>query len=172
MVDTAALRVLDLEPGFDLHAFAELDEKLLDALRTRTAARRPEAKCIFVGGDVNETWTSLRRQVQRAAAGGSFLTFCFVDPFRCANLKFSTLRGLAEIYLDFVILIPSFMDAHRNPATYLRDDKEVLDRFLGDRHWRDAWERRRAESEVRYLPGRPACQENGKMGFQFKGLTA
>jgi three-Cys-motif partner protein len=71
------------------------------------------------------------------------LTFCLVDPFRIENLDFGAIRRLANLKIDFFVLIPSFMDAGRNEATYTRADNPGLDRFLGQTTWRAAWANRK-----------------------------
>jgi three-Cys-motif partner protein len=173
ILDTASLRSLELDPGFDLHVYGELDLTCLAALEARCHARRPNARCRFVGGDVNQTWPSLREQVREAAGGGTYLTFCFVDPFRCADLAFATLRGLSELYADFLILVPSFMDANRNRDVYLQEGNAVLDRFLGDRSWRESWSNRERPME-RF--GEFVADQLGvrmaRLGFRYEGLDA
>jgi three-Cys-motif partner protein len=149
VLDTAPLRALGLQTGFDLHVYGELDGERLRALEKRCRRRRPGAQYAFVQGDVNGTWPELRGCVQQASRGGTYLTFCFVDPYACSNLAFETVRGLAELYADFLVLIPSFMDANRNCERYLEPDNETLDLFLGDREWRAAW-LARAEPKAKF----------------------
>lgn len=139
ILDAAALRALGITPAFDLYMYAELDGRLLSALEQRCNGRDPETQCFFVQGDVNEQWPVLRESVRQAAKGGRYLTFCFVDPYKCRHLAFATLEGLAELYLDFLVLIPSHMDANRNRTKYLQDSTTVLDQYLGTTSWRDAW---------------------------------
>ena len=69
------------------------------------------------------------------------LSFCFLDPYRMNDLKFTTIERLSERRMDFLVLIPSGMDANRNEHVYSRDDKHVLDEFLGDTSWRTRWTR-------------------------------
>lgn len=140
IIDSAALRALGIEPAFDLFAYAELDAGLLTALEERVARRSPPATCLFKQGDVNLIWPTLRDEIRASAAGGTHLTFCTVDPWRCADLAFATIEGLAEIYVDFLILIPSFMDAHRNQRTYTAPENTALAQFLGTDAWREAWD--------------------------------
>jgi three-Cys-motif partner protein len=146
-LDTPSLRALGLDPGFGVHVYGELDAERLAALEARCRARRPDARCRFVTGDVNETWSVLRDEVRKSAGRGTSLTFCFVDPYRCADLSFATVRGLSSLRADFLILVPSFMDANRNRDTYLLESNGVLDRFLGDCAWRTAWAAREKPNE-------------------------
>jgi len=172
ILDTAPLRALALDPGFDLHVYGELDRERLGALEVRCNRTRPRARCAFILGNVNETWPELRRSVQESARGGTYLTFCFVDPYACSDLAFETIQGLAELYADFLVLIPSFMDANRNRERYLEPDDEILDDFLGDRAWRDAW-LARAQPKERF--GSFVAEQFGvrmrRLGFLYDGLA-
>ena len=47
------------------------------------------------------------------------LALCLVDPCAVRNLKFSTIRDLSSLLVDFLVLIPSHMDANRNQARLL-----------------------------------------------------
>ena len=57
------------------------------------------------------------------------------------DLKFSTLSSLSKRYMDFLVLIPSDMDANRNEKNYLNPANRTIDEFLGNSDWRDAWAR-------------------------------
>lgn len=172
ILDTAPLRALGLQTGFDLHVYGELDGERLRALEERCRRRRPGAQYAFVQGDVNGTWPELRGCVQKASRGGTYLTFCFVDPYACSNLAFETVRGLAELYADFLVLIPSFMDANRNCERYLEPNNETLDVFLGDREWRADW-LARAEPKAKF--GSFVADQFGRrmkrLGFLYDGAA-
>jgi three-Cys-motif partner protein len=172
ILDSAPLRALALDPGFDLYVYGELDGERLRALEARCHRAHPAARCAFIQGDVNATWPELLRSVQENARGGTYLTFCFVDPYACSDLAFSTLRGLADLYIDFLVLIPSFMDANRNCERYLEPGNEILDRFLGDRDWKHSW-LSRAEPKERF--GLFVADQFGarmqRLGFLYDGLA-
>jgi hypothetical protein len=57
-----------------------------------------------------------------------------------ANLKFSTIAQLSTLFVDFLVLIPSYMDAHRNEGAYLASGNSTVEEFLGDPDWRAKWE--------------------------------
>ena len=64
-----------------------------------------------------------------------------IDPYNMANLRFSTIRELAQqIFADFLVLIPSYMDAHRNRELYLNPENNVVEMFLGCPEWREKWD--------------------------------
>ena len=43
--------------------------------------------------------------------------------------------------MDFLILIPSHMDIHRNEKSYLKPSNPKLDIYLGNSEWRSRYER-------------------------------
>jgi hypothetical protein len=68
-----------------------------------------------------------------------------VDPFKLGNLRFQTVRDLSSVFVDFVVLIPDYMDAHRNLLSYYPDENRTVEEFLGWPEWRAAW--RTAEAQ-------------------------
>jgi three-Cys-motif partner protein len=86
-----------------------------------------------VVGDSNETIDQVIAHIPRYSSTNRVLTFCFVDPYRVANLKFRTIERLAaNRAIDFLVLIPTGMDATRNE----RQQNQLLDEFLGNANWR------------------------------------
>lgn len=67
------------------------------------------------------------------------LGFCFADPYKLKNLCFTTISALSKRFMDFLILIPTGMDALRNYKTYEKTNDNTVDDFLGDPACRDQW---------------------------------
>jgi three-Cys-motif partner protein len=69
------------------------------------------------------------------------LSFCFADPFAVSSLRFDTIRRLSELLVDFLILLPTGMDASRNwKRQFIYAEEETsLDAFFGTKGWRQAW---------------------------------
>jgi hypothetical protein len=76
---------------------------------------------IYINADANEAVDKILEELPQPRSGHRVLGFCFVDPYKLANLRFETIRRLAERYMDFLVLIPSYMDAHRNRGHYVRE---------------------------------------------------
>jgi three-Cys-motif partner protein len=93
----------------------------------------------FLVGDVNDLVPAILEQMPRYGPDRTVLGFCFADPYRMRDLHFETVRGLVERYMDFLVLIPTGMDATRAWSSYLRTDNESVDLFLGTDRWRDEW---------------------------------
>ena len=64
-----------------------------------------------------------------------------MDPFRINDIKFKTIKRLADLYIDFLVLIPSSMDARRNQNNYLNLEDTSIDEFFDDQTWRTEWEK-------------------------------
>lgn len=138
-VPTSALIALGVEHSFDRYVFCEENQEKLRGLRTRVRRAAPHADARFVAGDCNVRIDALLSELPPADARDT-LTACFVDPFGLSDLKFETLRRLAEDRrIDFLVLVPSHMDATRNEARLTRDSDPLLDDFLGSREWRARW---------------------------------
>jgi hypothetical protein len=61
-----------------------------------------------------------------------------VDPFDI-GIKFDTLKRLSRVYIDFVVLLATGMDANRNYDHYVEGDSSKIDEALGSTEWRDRW---------------------------------
>jgi three-Cys-motif partner protein len=123
---------------FDKYIFCEEQEDLLDALRTRTGRIAPEAKVVFVLGSCNERVDEILAEIPRGTTGHRVLSLCLVDPFDF-GLKFTTLKRLSAVYIDFVVLLAIGMDANRNYEHYVEGDSPKIDEALGNTSWRDRW---------------------------------
>lgn len=130
-----ALRVVH---PFDWYVFCDQDPNCISALRKRVERLRPSAEVRYVPGDVNHITSQLVKAMPPLGSGKKVLAFCFADPFRLRDLHFTTIRALAQRYMDFMVLIPA-MDPCRNEATYLDPSSDVVDLFVGTPAWREEW---------------------------------
>jgi len=143
IVPASPILALELPHKFDKYLLCEQDDERREALKIRAERVAPGADVAYIPGDVN----SNVKAVLSAIPNGKVLTFCFVDPYKIANLAFDTLRLLSSRFVDFLVLLPSYMDVNRNPSTYLSDVNKTLDRFLGSSDWRSAWPSAEAKGE-------------------------
>ena len=124
---------------FDRYVFCETDPGKMAALRKRAVDVAPEVTPTFIDGDANEAVGDILAALPRPRSGYRVLGFCFVDPYNIGNLRFETIRRLSERYMDFLVLIPSYMDANRNRAIYVQEENLAVERFLGRPEWREQW---------------------------------
>jgi len=141
------LLALEIPDRFDRYIFCEKDPQTLATLEKRVRKDYANADVHFILGDANEETNKIAMEVREyGKTKKRFLTFCFADPWKLENLRFSTIEQLAKLYVDFLILIPTGMDATRNVSyVYTRPDNKTLDEFIGTSEWRNAW--RKAESQ-------------------------
>jgi len=129
---------LGVEHPFDKYIFCENDALSLDALKKRVAGHFPNADVEFVPGSCDEQVERISRLIPKASRTSRVLSFCFVDPYDL-SLQFSTIRKIAEHFVDFLFLLALHMDANRNLAAYLDVKNKKIDDFLGMPNWRERW---------------------------------
>jgi three-Cys-motif partner protein len=138
--DSSPINALAIEPQFDRLIFCEQSEERMDALKARCNKLHPHRDVRFVLGDVNANAAEILQHVPKHRKGHGVLTLCFVDPYKMANLRFKTLENFQELWLDFLVLIPSEMDAERGKHTYVGDDNVTVGEFVGNPEWRSVWD--------------------------------
>lgn len=170
ITETAAMRALGISDPFDRYIFCEIDRLKLDALQSRVALRYPGRDIHYVHGDSNERIEEIMAKIPSPSAKTTVLSFCFADPYMLRNLHFLTIRRLSDLFVDFVVLIPTGMDPGRNERKYLRLDNENVARFTGQNDWR---EERKNERSLPF--GDFVALQFGKsmsqLGYLFKGLS-
>jgi three-Cys-motif partner protein len=139
IVPTSAMLALQVRNPFDRYIFCEIDSSLMSALEARVRRDVPGRDARFVLGDCNASVGRILSETPTPSRNHTVLTFCVADPKGLINLKFSTIAALAERFVDFLVLIPSSMDARRFGPLYFDQANAILDDFLGDSTWRDRW---------------------------------
>ncbi|HXN51385.1 MAG TPA: three-Cys-motif partner protein TcmP [Candidatus Acidoferrum sp.] len=129
---------LQVKDPFDEYIFCESSAGALDALRQRVDKLFPDARVSYVHGDCNEKTEEICEKIPRPSKDSKVLSFCFVDPYDL-SVKFSTIRKIADKFVDFLILLALGMDASRNLQHYLDPANKKIDEFLGLSDWRERW---------------------------------
>ena len=138
VVDASPLIALGIPDPFDRYLFCEKKPRFLETLRRRIETLRPPNGVDFLCGDANELAERIVKVIS-SRRSERVLSFCFADPYKLKDLQFSTIRTLSSLNVDFLILLPTGMDANRNWRRYLRPENTVVDDFVGTSAWRDAW---------------------------------
>jgi hypothetical protein len=88
------------------------------------------------------------------------------------QLHFETLERLASaLYIDFLVLIPTYMDIHRNETTYTQAGNRALDLYLGSAKWREHWpDPKRPSLDFGIFVAEEFCLQMQRLGFLFEGL--
>ena len=145
VVDASPLIALGIPDPFDRYLFCEKNPWFLEMLRRRVRALRPPSDVDFLCGDANQLAGKIVKAISSRKPGEKVLSFCFADPYKLKNLRFSTIRTLANLIVDFLILLPTGMDANRNWSRYLHPGNTVVDDFVGTSDWREAWTKAKAK---------------------------
>jgi three-Cys-motif partner protein len=123
---------------FDKYIFCEEDEARLTALRTRVGRIAPSANVSYVLGSCDVKVDEIRKAIPMWSPRNRVLSLCVVDPFDF-SIKFTTLKKLADVYVDFVVLLATGMDANRNQDHYVEGGSPKIDEALGNTEWRERW---------------------------------
>lgn len=154
IVETTATSVFRLPDPFTHYVFVDRDPQCTSALESRVRKLSPEANVTILTGDVNELVPQIRDTLPSYSRGNGLLSYCFVDPFD-ASLKFSTIRTLGALRMDFLILLMLGYDARVNFKRYLEDEANPRIGDLVDApNWREEWRRLSAvgrQSVIRFL---------------------
>lgn len=172
IIPSSPLLALDLPSRFNKYIYCDIDKEKLEVLNKRINVNYSTADVSYVNGDVNEKIDSIISSIPMHNRDSRVLSFCFVDPYNMKNLNFQTIRKLSEKYVDFLILIPSYMDAHRNPSHYLKESSTRIADFTGNVDWRDEWKAAERKSWkfgsfIVDLYGK----EMEKIGYNYSGLS-
>lgn len=167
---TSPLLAIDIDQPFDKYIYCDVDKRCIGALRSRVSVDYPNANVKYIQGDSNVNASQILSAIPRPSKSHTVLSFCFVDPFSLNNLRFDTIRVLSRMYMDFLVLIPAYMDAHRNLDRYVRPDSQTVARFLGDPHWRSKWTKQGAGMRFGSFIAKEFGNQMSSLDFSFSGL--
>jgi three-Cys-motif partner protein len=139
IVPGSPLLALGVEDRFDKYIFCEKKPEFYDVLNQRVSAICEPEKFKIIQGDVNQNAESILEEIPEFGKDSSCLSFCLVDPYKIGQLNFKTIKDLSSVFMDFLVLIPSYMDVRRNKAIYLREEDSSISTFVGDSRWRQGW---------------------------------
>ena len=109
----------------------------MKALRVRVRRHAPSADVAFIPGKCDANVGKISAAIPRYSKNHKVLSLCFVDP-NDIGIRFSTLRTLAQKYVDFIVLLALYMDALRAEQHYIRNSSKI-DELLGTTSWHDRW---------------------------------
>jgi three-Cys-motif partner protein len=144
IVESSAIQALRIPQKFDQYIFCDIETEMISALKKRIHVDFPGANAEYIIGDVNRSADEILRKMPPYSKEHKVLAFCFVDPYKMENLAFETIRSLSQRFMDFLILIPTDMDANRNVSSYESSDNNTVSKFLGNPNWRIEWEQMKA----------------------------
>lgn len=143
IVKGSPLLAVDIPDPFDLYVFCDAKQEYIEALRKRVSNNFPGVESKYIPGDVNRNIDKVLRMIPPYSRTRKVLSLCIVDPYNASNFSFSSIKQLSKIFVDFLILIPSYMQFNRFAARYTAEESQmkILDRYLGTKRWSESWER-------------------------------
>lgn len=147
VVAGSPLVALRVDPAFDKYIFCEKDSDKLLALKARVSRDHPKANVDFQPGDANAAMAEILKKIPQYRKDFKVLSFCFVDPYNLKDLAFDTIDRLSKLFVDFLVLIATDMDAARNVSKYELLQSKVVEQFLGVPDWRTEWRVAKAKRE-------------------------
>lgn len=172
IVPGSPLLALNVKDKYDKYVFCEKDPSHMEALQARVKRYFPHHNVSFILGDTNDSLEQLFSSVPVFRKGFKGLTLCFVDPYNKEGFHFSTIRAISSrLFVDFLVLIPSYMDIHRNENTYTLPNNPSLDRYLGTTQWREEWcSPNRAYDEFGLFIADQFCKQMQKIGYLYESF--
>ena len=128
--DGSPLRALDVRPPFDHLFFSDLNRRNIQALRKRIAPGDLNRVTVQVG-DCHAVAKEIVKGLSNRALG-----LAFVDP-EGFEVAFSLFETLATRRIDVLFLFPGGIGISRNLGAFARRPNSPMDRFWGDRTWRE-----------------------------------
>ena len=173
VIPGSPLIALNVDDPFDQYIFCEKNEEYISALELRQNQYFPDRKYEFVCGDVNNCLENVFEKIPNFSPQKSGLTFCFVDPFKIGHLNFDTIKAIQDkIFVDFLVLIPAFMEINRNPQLYLHVEDHSPDNYLGSNLWRKRWQKSQQKGiSFGNFITLEFCMQMRELGFYFDNLS-
>jgi len=140
IVKTSPLLSLDIPDQFDRYIFCDIEKEKIETLKERVSNICPKVDVKYHIGDCNKLVDTIIRSIPSYSRNYRVLSFCVIDPYKIDSFSFQTLEKLSARFMDFLVLIPSFMDANRNTLNYFNGKSKVVEKYLGYQDWRSDWE--------------------------------
>ncbi len=141
IVMTSPLIAASVDNKFDKYIFCEIDSVKIDALEKRMKRDFDNLNTKFINADVNLFVNQIIEEIPTFSKEFTGITLCLVDPYKIDNFAFKTILSLSVYKIDFLILIPSYMDVNRNEKNYIDEHSTLVTKFLDNPNWRDQWDK-------------------------------
>ena len=167
--DGSPLIALKIKPAFDHLHFADLNRENMAALESRVSTK-DAARVSFRVGDCNVLVDEVFNRISNRS-----LCLAFIDP-EGFEVDFKTLAKLAKKRVDLLYLFASGIGIRRNLKNELSVANSRLDKWWGDKGWRDLPAAKWASGKFTEEPPEKVLQsfvsafrkKVGNAGFQFQ----
>jgi len=128
--DGSPLIALRVQPAFDRLFLGDMNPAYIEALRSRIGAS-DLLRLTLMSGDCNRLIDEVIAQFPPKSLG-----LAFVDP-QGFEVNFRTLAALGKRQIDVMYLFPSGIGLRRNLRNFVNKTDSLLDRWWGNRKWRE-----------------------------------
>jgi three-Cys-motif partner protein len=140
VVETSALSVLRQPDRFTDYIYVDHNRDCVEALRLRTTPLQRDARVTIIPSDVNDSTLAVRHALPTFGRKSGLLSFCFIDPFDL-QLRFSTIRSLSHLRMDFLVLLMLGVDGRRNFQRYRTDPSSTrIGDLIDCPNWREQYD--------------------------------
>jgi len=139
------LLALTLKHPFSKYFFVELDQKTLDALKSRCNLSNRVPYIQFLAGDCNQVINNIVEQIQKIdrtfmeGRWDSSLNLAFLDP-EGFELEWNTVAALGQINrMDLIVYYPQMGLTREMQNCFDNPAPTKIDTFFGTSEWRDIY---------------------------------
>ncbi|MGA2667362.1 MAG: three-Cys-motif partner protein TcmP [Ignavibacteria bacterium] len=167
-IKSSPLIALSVPNKFTKYIFCEENNEKCKSLERRIKGEYNDLNYIIIKGDCNKRVESIKNALPKYSKNNTVLSFCFADPYAMSNLNFITIERLSQFMIDFLILIPTGMDARRNLKYYLDGNNETVDYFIDNRDWREKFRKTYKENNQSFVSFLKEIYSNKMVSLGYK----
>ncbi len=158
MVDTGSggkpihgtpLAVLSYPEQFQRYLFCEKNPEYANALKVRIGKYYPKKHSVIVEGDINKTIEKLSPYLPEKIGSSPTSILCIID-LQSFDLEFETLKILAAMDVDFILVNSYVHTAYYNYKFYLEEERETMNDYFGS-SWARLAETAELDSDVSFF---------------------
>jgi three-Cys-motif partner protein len=124
------LKILSCPEQFQRYLFCEKNPEYAKALKVRIGKHHPKKHTVIVEGDINETIEKLSPYLPENMGNSPTAILCIID-LQSFDLDFETLKTLASMDVDFLLVNSYVHTEYYNYNFYLEEERETMNAYFG-----------------------------------------
>jgi len=124
------LAILAQPEQFQRYLFCEKDPEYAKALKVRIGKNQPKKHTVIVEGDINQTIEKLSPYLPEKIGSTQTAILCIID-LQSFDLDFETLKILAAMDVDIILVNSYVHTAYYNHNFYLEEERETMNAYFG-----------------------------------------
>jgi three-Cys-motif partner protein len=143
------LDILSYPEQFQRYVFCEKNPEYAQALKVRIGKNYPKKHTMIVEGDINRTIEKLSPYLPEKIGNSLTSILCIID-LQSFDLEFETLKILAEMDVDFILVNSYVHSEYYNYKFYLEEERETMNDYFGS-SWARLAETSKLNSDVSFF---------------------